>query len=164
MENYGHICEILSEQILKLANLFWIDDNESEYYLSEYEESFLIDEHITWEYVYASPCETSILDLLMCNSEKTVDFIINFVNTSIVHHVENYPVDNDDFYRINEIELEIEGIKNKQYISNSLWQCYRGSGSPVIPTLLKIIHMALEKFLLKECENNNFDDVEIILK
>ena len=90
--------------------------------------------------------------------------IINFVNTSIVHHVENYPVDNDDFYRINEIELEIEGIKNKQYISNSLWQCYRGSGSPVIPTLLKIIHMALEKFLLKECENNNFDDVEIILK
>ena len=99
----------------------------------------------------------------MYNSQKTIDFIINFVNTSIVHHVENYPVDNDDFYRINEIELEIEGMKNKQYISNSLWQCYRGSGSPVIPTLLKIIHMALEKFLLKECENNNFDDVEKIL-
>lgn len=164
IENYGHICEILPDEILKLANLFWIDNGESEYYFSEYEESFLIDKNTTSRYIYASPFETTILYLLMHNSEKTVEFIINFVNTSIIHHVENYPVDNDDFYRINEIELKIDRIKNKQYISNSLWQCYRGSGSPVIPTLLKIIHMALEKFLLEECKNNNFDDVEKVLK
>ena len=164
MENCMNICEILLEEILKLANLFWIDNDESEYYFSEYEESFLIDKNNTWGYFYASPFETPILYLLMYNSEKTVDFIINFVNTSIVHHVENYPTENDDFYRINEIELEIDGMKHKQYISNSLWQCYRGSGSPAIPTLLKILHMALEKFLLKECENKNFDGVEKILK
>lgn len=164
MKNYGHICEILPESILKLANLFWIDNNDSESYFSEYKRSFLIDENTTYEYVYASPFETPILYLLRNNSEKTIDFIIDFVNTSIIHHVENYSVENDDLYHIDEIELEIGKIKNKQYISNSLWQCYRGSGSPVIPTLLKIIHMALEKFLLEECENNNFDNVEKILK
>lgn len=86
------------------------------------------------------------------------------MNTSIIHHVKNYPTENDNFYSINEIELEIDKIKNKQYISNSLWQCYRGSGSPVIPTLLKIMHMALEKFLLKKCEKNKFGEVEKILK
>ena len=117
IENYGHICEILPDEILKLANLFWIDNGESEYYFSEYEESFLIDKNTTSRYIYASPFETTILYLLMHNSEKTVEFIINFVNTSIIHHVENYPVDNDDFYRINEIELKIDRIKNKQYIS-----------------------------------------------
>lgn len=164
MENYGHICEVLPNEILKLAHLFWICNDESKYYFSEYEESFLVDQNTTSRYFYESPFETPILYLLMYNPEKTVDFIINFVNTSIIHHVENYPVEKDDFYRINEIELEIEGIKNKQYISNSLWQCYRGSGYPVIPTLLKIMHMALEKFLLEECENDNFGDVEKILK
>lgn len=164
MENCGHICEILPDEILKLAYLFWIGNEESKFYFLGYEESFLIDKNTTSMYFYASPFETPILYLLMYNSEKAVDFIINFVNISIIHHVENYPTEKDDFYRINEIELEIDGIKNKQYISNSLWQCYRGSGSPVIPTLLKIIHMALEKFLLEECENNKFDDVEKILK
>lgn len=164
IENYGYICEILSDEILKLAYLFWISNDESKYYFSEYEKSFLIDKNTTLGYSYESPFETPILYLLKHNSEKTVDFIINFVNTSITHHVENYPTEKDDFYHISEIELKIDGMKNKQYISNSLWQCYRGSGSPVIPTLLKIIHMALEKFLIKECENNKFDDVEQILK
>ena len=102
--------------------------------------------------------------LLNLNSAVKHFLVPVSVNTSIIHHVENYPAEKDDFYRINEIELEIEGIKNKQYISNSLWQCYRGSGFPVIPTLLKIMHMALEKFLLEECENDNFGDVEKILK
>lgn len=164
MNNYGNICEIFPDQILKLADLFWIDDDKSDYDFDRYERSFLIDNNITWKYSYGSPLETPILYLLTCHPEKTVDFIINFVNKSIEYHVENYPTDNDDFYRIDEIVLEIDGIKNKQYISNSLWQCYRGSGSPVIPTLLKIMHMALEKFLLDECENDNFDDVEKILR
>ena len=33
-----------------------------------------------------------------------------------------------------------------------------------MPNLLKVIHMALEKFLLQECEKNFSDDFELILK
>lgn len=68
------------------------------------------------------------------------------------------------YYKPNVIKLNIDNKKVTQYISNSLWQCYRGTSSPVMPKLLESIHMALERFLLTECDKDNFEDVERIMK
>lgn len=160
------ICEVVPELVLDLAALFWFDDGKKEeaYRISfRIEPPFLIDENNSSEY-YASAFETPIFPLLKFEPEKTLEFIIDFVNKSIGNYAKNISKNLVEDESFKEITLTIDGKENKQYISNSLWQCYRGTGSPVMPNLLKVIHMALEKFLLQECEKNFSDDFELILK
>ncbi len=161
----GHICEVMPKLILKLAKTFWICNEELDYYRSSDAELFLIDENTTFNYHYASAFETPILLLLTVDSKSTIDFILDFVNVSIENCAKN-TFDNDryNYYKPNIIELNIDNKKVTQYISNSLWQCYRGTSSPIMPKLLETIHMALERFLLTECDKGNFEYVGKIMK
>lgn len=160
----GHICEVMPKLILKLAKTFWICNEEPDYYRSSGAELFLIDENTTFNYHYASAFETPILLLLTVDSKSTIDFILDFVNVTIENCAKN-TFDNNrySYYKPNTIELNIDNKKVTQYISNSLWQCYRGNSSPIMPKLLETIHMALERFLLTECNNGNYEDVEKIM-
>lgn len=163
---YFIICEVVPELVLDLADLFWTYDGEKEesYRISlRVEPPFSIDEYNTSDY-YTSAFETPIFALLNFKPEKTLEFIINFVNKSIENYAENISKNFVEDESFKEITLTIDGKENKQYISISLWQCYRGTGSPVMPNLLQSIHMALEKFLLQECENNFSPEIELILK
>lgn len=160
----GHICEVMPNLILKLAKTFWISDENQDYYRSVDTELFLIDENTTFNYNYASALETPILLLLTVDSKSTIDFIIDFVNVTTENCAKNTVDTNSySYYKLNTIELDINNKKVTQYISNSLWQCYRGTSSPIMPKLLESIHMALERFLLTECNNGNYEDVEKIM-
>ncbi|URN50018.1 hypothetical protein K4897_03195 [Methanobrevibacter sp. TLL-48-HuF1] len=161
----GHICEVIPKLILKLAKTFWICNEEPDCYRSSDAELFSIDENTTFDYHYASAFETPIHLLLTVDSKSTIDFIIDFVNVTTENCAKN-TFDNNrySYYKPNVIKLNIDNKKVTQYISNSLWQCYRGTSSPVMPKLLESIHMALERFLLTECDKDNFEDVERIMK
>ena len=82
--------------------------------------------------------------MLLADFPKTINFILDFTNRS----VEAYLASGLDS-SVHEIEVEIGSDKTKQIISSSLWNIYRGSGSPVTPYLLQSMHMALEKRLLE---------------
>lgn len=161
----GHIYEVMPKLILKLARTFWICNEEPDYYRFSDAELFLIDKNTTFNYHYASAFETPILRLLTVDSKSTIDFILDFVNVTI-ENCANNAFDNKrySYYKPNRIELNIDNKKVTQYISNSLWQCYRGTSSPTMPELLIIIHMVLERFLLTECDKGNFEEVGKIMK
>ncbi len=165
-EYYFNIIDVVPELVLKLAESFWLDkDKNEEFYSisSRIEASFSINEYNTFDY-YASALETPIFALLKSRPEETIEFIINFVNISVLSYSQNISKNFVKDQSFKEIILTIDGKDNKQYISNSLWQCYRGTGSPVMPNLLQVFHMALERFLLDECEKNFSEEIESTLK
>ncbi|WP_236974839.1 AVAST type 4 anti-phage nuclease Avs4 [Membranihabitans maritimus] len=138
----------LPDYVLRIAELFWYNQpHDSHRFVSGVEPHYNISSRPN--YFPPSALQTPIYYLLHSSYSKTIDFIINFTNRSIQAYVDSGFDDS-----IEEVKVIFPSGKSiKQYLSHSLWNMYRGIGSPLTPYLLQSIHMALEKFLLKEAEN-----------
>lgn len=122
------------------------------------ENKFGLSNNTDFHYFPASANQTPLLQLLHVSPNATLDFIIRFVN----HFVESYYKCGYD-PNVEEVEFHINAITHKQYCSRSLWECYRGSGTPVTPYFIQSIHMALEKFLLQIFDKYETADIKWIL-
>lgn len=146
-----NISFILPEQVLRLADLFWTyTPPENDFYsgsrmdINQYFN--LEDDHL--DYFPASAYQTPIYWLLQSSLKKTIDFIIEFTNKSVLSFA------NSDFAKneVEEIEVFISNEdKTKQYICTRLWCTYRGT--QVSPHVLESMHMSLEKFFLENAKN-----------
>lgn len=161
---YVGIIVTIPNIILKLCASFWISKkyNDSISFSTGMESRYGINEKCSFKYYYASAYKTPIYWLLTTYFKDTLDFIINFTNKSVEHY-KNSDCGGD----VENITLYIDNKTIKQYLSWSIWSMFRGNGSPVVPTLLRSIHMALEKVLLKFANNpekkNNLKEVLIYI-
>lgn len=154
------IAKNLPEHVIRLAELFWYQDpaelSEEEYRYSEMidiEGHFCISSsHL--EYYPASAFQTPIFQLLRFAPKVTIDFILSFTNKVAECHSKSKF--NDE---IEEVEIVVnENDTIKQFISDRLWQMYRGT--QVAPCLLESIHMALERWLLEHAKTASQMELE----
>jgi len=148
------VTQALPQYILKLADLFWTKGLGKVNPLYDYggvgvEKYYCLNVHM--DYFPPSASKTPIFWLLQFSPKETVDFILNFTNKCVECYVKS------GFDKsIEKVSLIIDDKTTvKQYISNSLWNIYRGTSSPITPYLLQSIHMALEKFLLERAKNTD---------
>ncbi|MDN3689658.1 AVAST type 4 anti-phage nuclease Avs4 [Cyclobacterium jeungdonense] len=146
----------LPDFVIRFAELFWHEPDKSPYRY----DGMGVEKHYSLssrrDYFPASAYQTPVYWLLTFHYEKAVDFIIDFTNRAVIAYAKS-GFDNS----IEEVELTIfSEKKKKQYLSHSLWNMYRGSGSPVTPYLLQSIHMALEKILLEKAEKEDSQRTE----
>ncbi|MFH6959161.1 AVAST type 4 anti-phage nuclease Avs4 [Flavobacterium aquidurense] len=146
----------LPEQVIQIADLFWFKgkSNPENPYGSDYgmEKCYGLSSSLKHGYFPASALQTPVYMLLQFSMQKAVDFVLNFTNKC----VRMYAASENDLDSVTEIELHIsDEIVQKQYASHTLYQMYRGMGSPVTPYLLQSMHMALEKRLLVMAENSD---------
>lgn len=161
--DFQEVVKVLPEKVIELANNFWYQvpkkDNSFHSLFNEIKESFCLTSSYEFEYFPASAYQTPIYFLLKVAPEETVGFILDFVNKTVECYVKSKFKD-----YIEEVEVLIdEKITIKQYISNSLWNMYRGTSSPITPYLLQSIHMALEKWLLEIGKNLDSNTIEVWL-
>lgn len=154
----------LTDYTLKLAYKYWYqpaeERHEFDYGGIGVEQYYLIPSRWHHEYFPASAFQTPVYWALQFDFPKTIDFIIDYTNRA----VESYVASGFDDSVI-EIDVYIdEKTTTKQYISNSLWNIYRGSGSPVSPYLIQSYHMALEKHLLRITKNTDKRIIESWLR
>ncbi|MCX6162168.1 MAG: hypothetical protein NTV87_12655 [Ignavibacteriae bacterium] len=143
------VIKCLPEYVLKLADLFWYNNNDKKNDKGnrfnrdlDIEQYFGISiRHL--EYFPASAYQTPIYRLLNANPKITIDFILSFVNKTVDNYSKSKFIN-----EIEEIEIYFEdNSSKKQFISHRLWNMYRGT--QVSTHLLESIHMALEKWLLE---------------
>lgn len=151
------IAYVLPENVIQLAWKYWGQKPTRDHYHGyDVEEYYGLISH-RFNTHPSSAYQTPILPLLRAKPVEAIVFICAFTNQCI----EQYHKSGFDNSLI-EVELDIEGQRIRQYASSSQWSMYRGtSGSPITPSLLQCIHMALEKFLLEEVKAK--DELEAIL-
>jgi hypothetical protein len=154
-----NICKTLPEYVLKLANLFWINvpknDLYSDYPYRDTVQSFNIGE-MDDNYNPASAYQTPIYFLLQVSLQNTVDFVLEFTNQAVEHFINSTLAKNSKVEVVYVFADENEPAK--QYISDGLWNIYRGTQDN--PRILESIHMALEKFFLelaKDADSNTLE-------
>jgi len=153
----------LPDKILGLADLFWTDkdDNKSPFSHSGMgvEKYYSINENCHFDYFPASALQTPIYWLLESSTIKTINFILSFTNEAIEHYAKS---DVKDTVTLVDVIID-ENNTIKQYINQTIWGMYRGSGGITKPHVLESIHMALEKFLLRLSKEGKIDVVESYL-
>lgn len=153
------VLKILPVYVLQLAELFWIKPNQVPhpfYSRIDVSDDFSIVKDNS-SYYPSSAYQTPIYWLLQYSFKETLDFILRFVNKT----VESYVNSELSKGEVEEIEVYINDKVIKQYISNRLWNAYRGT--QVSPEIFESIHMALEKFLLERAEYTNLEILENVL-
>jgi hypothetical protein len=148
------VCRVIPKEILELADLFWTYTPQKRHRFSslrdDIEHNYGI-ENDHGDYHPPSAFQSPIYWLLQIKPKETIDFILGFINKSISTYLTSDMATKYDV--IDEIEVKLSDEHHKkQYISQCLWNMYRGTGSPNSPNLLQSIHMALEKFLLEMAE------------
>lgn len=158
------ILSLFPDYTYKIIDLFWTytaknyskDVLERYYDNREVESVFGLEKNR--DYFPASALQTPIYFLLRFHQNKTIDFILNFVNKC----VEKYAL--SGWEEVKEINIFFnKKTIIKQFHSKALWNIYRGTSSPVTPYLLQSIHMALEKYLLESAKNTDPKILEEIL-
>jgi len=146
------------EYVIKLADLFWFQTpkKEGRYFDTRVgvEKYFCLSERVDFKYYPSSAFQTPIFQLLRFAPKATIDFILSFTNKTV------------ECYAKSELKNEVEEIKVlidekeivKQYISNRLWNMYRGT--QVSTNLLESIHMALEKWVLENAKSTSKEILE----
>lgn len=138
----------LPEKVMLIAESFWFDiepDHDDYSYRSGYDHYFGIRHKYELNAYPSSAYQTPIYWLLTIDLQKTIDFILRFVNKSIICYAES-GFDST----VTKVKVYFdEDEQTNQYISHCLWNMYRGTSSPVSPYLLQSIHMALEKKMLE---------------
>lgn len=137
--------------VIQLCDLFWqaqpVEDDDSifgSYRRDSMEDRYGLCETHQFSYFPASANQTPIKWLLKITFYETLDFIIRFTNQS----VETYSKSDYGKEDVIQVILNIKEKETTQYLSWSIWSMYRGNGSPVVPSILQSIHMALETILL----------------
>lgn len=153
----------LPEQVLKLADLFWFDTEEEKYPFGHsgfgVEKYYSIRERCHHDYSPSSALQTPIHWLLESSPANTIDFILNFTNKTIEKYAKSDAKD-----PVETVDVVInDKITVQQYINQTIWCMYRGSGGITKPHLLESIHMALERFLLKLAKEAKVDVAESYL-
>ncbi|SKB01329.1 AVAST type 4 anti-phage nuclease Avs4 [Sporosarcina newyorkensis] len=154
------VLKISPNYVLQLAELYWVKPTEvpHPFYNSglDIADDFSIDESKS-NYYPSSAYQTPIYWLLKYSFKETVDFVLRFVNETVESYVDSDLAKGE----VEEIEVNINDKVIKQYISNRLWNAFRGTqGSPEI---FESIHMALEKFLLERAVHTDSEILENIL-
>lgn len=142
----SNIASALPTQVMRLANLFWIDVPDEDRhpfgnYRSDMEHYFGLSHH---DHYPGSAYQTPILMLLRTSPSETVRFILEFTNKAIEYFATTELAENE----IYEIELHLDDVDKpiKQYNCFRIWSLYRG-GQPA-PAVLESMHMALENWML----------------
>lgn len=153
-----NVSKALPEYVLQLADLFWfyISSKDDFYHHASIgvEQYFCIEENHL-DHFSASAYQTPIYWLLQFSIKKTIDFILSFTNKT----VECFAKSDFAKHEVEEIEVFFEeGGTIKQYISNRLWNTYRGTQNS--PYVLESMHMALEKFFLERGKDTDFKTLE----
>ena len=153
-----NVSKILPEYVLQLADLFWfyISRKDDFYHHTSMEvEQYFCMEKRYLDYFPSSAYQTPIYWLLQFSFKKTIDFILSFTNKT----VECFAKSDFAKHEVDEIEIFFEkGSSTKQYISNRLWNMYRGTQNS--PYVLESMHMALEKFFLERGKDIDFKTLE----
>lgn len=137
----------LPTHVIKLAELYWSrTERENDRYPDSsigVEKYFSIeDEHL--EYFPASAYQTPIYWLLQSSLKDTIDFILSFTNMAATSYAQSELAKHE----VEEVEVRLDGGETaKQYLSNRLWNTYRGT--QVSTHVLECMHMALEKYFLE---------------
>ena len=156
------VARTFPEQVLRLADIFWSRTVPTDLppYASRgigVEEDFGISEN-HFDYYPSSALQTPVLFLLKNFPLETMNFILTFTNKCADAYATadlDGPIDEVDIF------LDENWIV-KQYISNRLWNIYRGT--QVAPCLLESIHMALEKWLLEYAKMVPQDHLESVCR
>ena len=162
------ICLHCNESILKLLNLFWLEQpDDGRYYGvrhsgfdSEYVFGLNADYGIDMGYFPVSALQTPLYSLLstehLKNQQGTrvLEFVVDFVNRCI----ENYEKRNkyDTLRRIKVILPN--GEEHEVVSSQSLWNLYRGTPNISMPHVLECMHMAVESYLLSLLSDEKIND------
>ena len=151
------IAKNLPEQVIRLADLFWFQIPDEADWRSRVimgvEQYFCLPEHHL-DYFPASAFQTPIFQLLRFAPKQTINFILSFTNKTVECYSKS-KLKNE----VEEVEVFIDETKSiKQYISNRLWNMYRGT--QVSTHLLESIHMALEKWLLENVKSASKEILE----
>lgn len=138
------VVKSLPTEVIKLAEQSWfqVPDNKYRYSRIGIEEYFCIStRHL--EYFPPSALQTPVFQLLRFSLKEALDFILSFTNKTVECYSKS-ELKNE----VEEVEVFInEEVTIKQYISNRLWNMYRGTQEST--SLLASIHMALEKWILE---------------
>lgn len=151
------IAKNLPEQVIRLADLFWFQiPDETDWRTGHrmgVEQYFCLPEHHL-DYFPASAFQTPIFQLLRFAPKQTIDFILSFTNKTVDCYLKSELRNEAE-----EVEVFIDEAKSiKQYISNRLWNMYRGTQTSTY--LLESIHMALEKWLLENAKSASIEILE----
>jgi len=156
------VIKCLPNYVIKLADLFWFQTPKQKgRYLDSIagvEKYFSLSEMHDFDYYPSSAFQTPIFQLLRFSSQETIDFILSFTNKTVECYAKS-ELKNE----VEEVEIFINEKETiKQYISNRLWNMYRGT--QVSTELLESIHMALEKWLLEYAKITSPEELENICK
>ena len=161
------LCYLVPDEILRLLDAFWskveenVEDDGNYRPIPRYkeaEEIWGLNTHLLTMHNYFPPGahQTCLWILLRLHREKTMEFIIHFVNKAI----KNYSTSEWKNSEVRETTLSLKDGKTKTIVGNQYtWNMYRGSGGNE-PYLLQSIHMALENYLLKASEDKKFSEVK----
>lgn len=145
----NELIKTLPLYVIQICDLFWQKEPNKNgrhgYDRDTMESKYGIAEKHSFNYFPSSANQTPIKWLLQMAFYETLDFIIDFTNRS----VETYSQSDYGKEDVVKIVLHVKGTEVSQYSSWAIWSMYRGNGSPVVPSLLQSIHMALEKTLLE---------------
>ncbi len=138
------------DEILEIAQHFWIkkeDDENWHHYDADY--FYGLDDSWSHSYNAVSAMQTPFLSLLYTNPNKTINWIIRFVNFC----AESYHT--SDFGKESQIlNFKFKSSIIQQITDIDLWEMYRGIGGRVKPDVLICLHMALEYYLLRNVDEN----------
>ena len=143
------LLKTLPLSVIQLCDLFWkiqpIKHDILGYDRDSMESRYGLAEKYQLHYFPSSANQTPIKWLLQISFHETLDFIIEFTNKS----VESYSQSDYGKEDVVKTTLHINQTEVTQYLSGAIWSMYRGNGSPVVPDVLRSIHMALEQILLE---------------
>jgi tRNA A37 threonylcarbamoyladenosine biosynthesis protein TsaE len=149
--------------VIQLCDLFWQKQPKKHdrygYDRDTMESKYGLAEKHSFNYFPSSANQTPIQWLLQVAFYETLDFIIDFTNKS----VESYSQSDYGKKDVVKITLYINEKEVTQYSSWAIWSMYRGNGSPVVPSVLQSMHMALEKILLEFAQVSKSEIIQKIL-
>lgn len=157
------LIKILPLSVIQLCDLFWQKQPKKQdrfgYDRDTMESRYGLAGKHEYNYFPSSANQTPIKWLLQIEFYKTLDFIIDFTNMA----VESYCKSDYGKKDVLKVTLHINETEVTQYLSGAIWSMYRGNGSPVVPSVLQCMHMALESILLEFSQIIKSETIQKIL-
>lgn len=143
------LIKTLPLSVIQLCDLFWQKQPKKHerfgYDRDSMESRYGLTEKHSFNYFPSSANQTPVKWLLQIAFHETLEFIIDFTNRA----VESYSQSDYGKEDVVKITLYINEKEISQHLSLAIWSMYRGNGSPVVPSVLQSVHMALESILLE---------------
>lgn len=171
--NEGAWCiqRIIPQTVIDLCLHYWRKNEDEEDYDDwdiPYSRSSLNDGNgfgigeniLNFDYFPPGADQTPTAALLKIDEMLAVDFIIRLMNEC----VDNYAQSEYKDTIVKVIIKDRDGRCNWQWHSETLWEMYRGVGSPIAPYCLMSVHMALERHLLNKSKDGRFADCEKVMQ